>query len=127
MTRPIQLAACILLAALLATMAGPAAADKKKLPEPHALLLGTTFTDEGLSLPGIPVTVTRKGEKKPKWRATSDSRGEFALRLPAGHKVYEVATQSKEHENQTQEVEVHGEESVTVIFRLARKGEGKKE
>ncbi len=126
MTRPIQLAACILLAALLAAMAAPAAADKKKPPEPHALLLGTTFTDEGLSLPGIAVTVTRKGEKKPKWRATSDSRGEFALRLPAGHEVCAVATESKEHENQVQEVEVRGEESVTVIFRLARKGEEKK-
>lgn len=73
------------------------------------------------------MTITRKGDKKSKWRVTSDSRGEFAVRLPAGHAVYEVTTQSREHENQRQEVEVQGEESVTVIYRLARKGEGKKE
>ena len=128
MTHAVHVVASVLLAALLAGMAPLAGIEKrKKEPEPYALLLGTTFTAEGFSLPGIPVAVTRKGDKRPKWRVTSDARGEFAVRLPAGHDVYEVATQSKEHENQTQEVEVHGEESVTVIFRLARKGEGKKE
>ena len=128
MTRPLQLAVSVLLAAVLIQgLTVASAAEKKKKPKAHALLLGTTFSAEGLSLPGIPVAVTRKGDKKPKWRVSSDARGEFAVRLPAGHEVYEVATESKEHENQTQEVEVQGEESVTVIFRLARKGEGKKE
>lgn len=129
MTRRIQVAAASVL--LLALLAGAAllaaAAAKKKQPEPHALLLGTTFTAEGLSLAGIPVAITRKGDKKPKWRTTSDARGEFAVRLPAGHAVYEVATESKEHENQTQEVEVQGEESVSIVFRLARKGKENKE
>lgn len=122
-----QLAFSALLLSGLLTAVPAASAEPKKKPEPHTLLLGTTFTAEGLSLPGIPVAVTHKGDKKPKWRVTSDARGEFAVRLPAGHEVYEVATESKEHKNQTQEVEVQGEESVTVIFRLARKDEGKKE
>jgi len=128
MTRRIQLTASILLVALLVGALGlELGAEKKKKPEPYALLLGTTFTSEGVSLPGIPIAVTRTGDKKPKWRVTSDARGEFAVRLPTGHAVYEVATESKEHENETQEVEVQGEQSVSVIFRLARKGEGKKE
>jgi len=128
MTRRSQIVASVLLMAVLAAAAHlVAAAAKKTQPEPHALLLGTTFTAEGLSLPAIPVTVTRKGDKKPKWRVTSDARGEFAVRLPAGRAVYEVATESKEHENQTQEIEVQGEESVSIVFRLARKGAESKE
>ncbi|MGH9788351.1 MAG: carboxypeptidase-like regulatory domain-containing protein [Candidatus Acidiferrales bacterium] len=128
MTRPIQLAVSLLLVLSIVEAPPPAlGGEKKKKPEPHTLVLGTTFTAEGLSLPGIPVAVTRKGDKKPKWRVTSDARGEFAVRLPAGPAVYEVATESKEHENQTQEVEVQGEESVSIVFRLARKGGGRKE
>ena len=128
MTHAVHVVASVLLAALLAGMAPLAGIEKrKKEPEPHALLLGTTFTAEGFSLPGIPVAVTRKGDKKPKWRVTSDARGEFAVRLPAGQALYQVSTESKAHENQAQEIEVQGEELVTVIFRLARKGEGKKE
>jgi hypothetical protein len=127
MTRPTRIAASLLLAALLAATASAAPAEKKKKEqEPHALLTGTTFTAEGLSLPEIPLAITRKGDKKPKWRVTSDARGEFAVRLPAGRATYEVATESKEHENQTQEIEVHGEETVTLVFRLARKAGGEK-
>jgi hypothetical protein len=126
-TRLIQIAASVFLAAWLVALAPAEATEKKKKEqEPHALVAGTTFTAEGLSLPGIPITLTRKGDKKPKWRATSDARGEFAVRLPPGRATYEVATDSKEHENQTQEIKVYGEETVTIVFRLARKPGGEK-
>jgi hypothetical protein len=40
------------------------------------------FTDQGFALPGARVRVRRADEKKPKWEATSDRRGEFAVRVP---------------------------------------------
>jgi len=77
-------------------------------------------------LPGVPVSVKRKEDRKPKWRGVTDRRGELAVRLPAGRGTYEVATGSKEHQNETETIEVYGEERVDVIFRLAAR-EDKKE
>jgi hypothetical protein len=113
--------AALLLAVLLCLPAS--SADKEK--NDHALLMGSVFTSDGLSLPGIRVSVKRKDDKKPRWRAVSDRRGEFALRLPAGAGTYEVTTTSKEFESQTKTVEFRGAERVDVFFRLARKENGK--
>lgn len=98
-------------------------AKEKSKEKPFALLFGSVFTAEGLALPGVAVIVKRKDDRKPKWRAVSDSRGEFAVRLPAEAATYEVTTQSKAHENQTKTVEISGRvnETATVIFRLACK------
>jgi hypothetical protein len=89
--------------------------DKEK---PHALLTVSVFTADGFAVAGVPVSVKRRGEQKPKWQGRTDRRGELALRLPPGRGTYEVTTDSKEHENQTQTVETYGEERVDVIFRL---------
>jgi len=110
----------LLAPALFLFLAG-AASEKKKKQEPYALLQITVVTSEGLSLPGIPVAITRQGEKKPKWRGVSDSRGEVAVRLPAGRATYRVATKSKEYEAETQEVEIYGEETVSLILKLSPK------
>lgn len=108
----------LLLAFLLYPPSLPAEKNKK---EPPALLMGSVFTADGLSLPGIKVSVKRKDDKKPRWRAVSDSRGEFALRLPAGTETYEVTAGGKTFESQTKTVELRGSERVDVFFRLARK------
>jgi hypothetical protein len=107
---------------LLAVSPCPSAwpAEKNK-DDSHALLMGSVFTADGLSLPGIKVSVKRKDDKKPRWRAVSDRRGEFALRLPAGTETYEVTAGSKGFESQTKTVEFRGSERVDVFFRLARK------
>ena len=116
-------AVSFLLAVWLGVSPGLLVAKEKSKEKPYAVLFGTVFTAEGLALPGVPVSVKRKDDRKPKWRAVSDPRGEFAVRLPAEAATYEVSTQSEEHENQTKTVEVVGRqnESVTVLFRLARK------
>ncbi len=96
----------------------PAAGDE---PKPHALLTGTVFTEDGLALPDIPVSIKRATDHKVRWRARSDARGEFALRLPPGPVTYEIATDSKRHQNQSKTVEFKGEEHLNVIFRLSVK------
>jgi hypothetical protein len=118
-----QLAAS--LAVILAALFFPPRAleAEKEKEKPHVLLRGTVFTAGGLALPGVPLTIKIKDEGKPKWRAVSDRRGEFAVRLPVGHQTYEVSTHSDEHENQTKTVEIDERESVNVIFRLSPKEE----
>ena len=118
-TTPLAASLAIILAAFLSPPQTLKAEQEKE--KPYALLRGTVFTAGGLALPGIPVTIKVKNESKPKWRAVSDGRGEFAVRLPVGHQTYEVSTRSKEHEDQTKTVEIHESESVNVIFRLALK------
>lgn len=106
------------------------AGKKKKEPAPHALLFGSVFTQEGLALPGVPVTVKAKDDRKPRWRAVSDRRGEFAIRVPPGPGTYEVTTESKDRKNETKTVEVLGQERVDVFFRLPlkeQKNESKEE
>lgn len=121
--RTCSCAAILLLATWLGGPTDLLDAKEKSKEKPYALLGGTVFTAEGYALPGVTLSIKRKDDRKPKWRAVSDSRGEFAVRLPAEAATYEVSTQSEDYENQTKAVEVVGRqnESVTVLFRLARK------
>lgn len=109
---------------LLALLSFPLPASEKPKSKPLALLAGTVFTAEGFSLPGVRLSIKRKSDRKPKWHAVSDRRGEFAVRLPPGPETYEVRAESPGHENQTKTVEFQGAERVDVLFRLAPK-EGK--
>lgn len=113
-----------LLASLASWMALPLRGGEKEKEKAYALLSGSIHSSEGFAIPGVPVSVRREADRKPGWRAVSDSRGEFAIRLPAEAATYEVATESKEHENQTKRITVAGtdKETVVVLFRLARKG-----
>lgn len=123
MRRTLPLILAVALAGMLALpgLGGAAPTAKKIKQKRYALLAGTLFTQEGFSLPGVRITIQRKGKHKPRWRAVSDRRGEFAVRLPAGRGTYEVTTHSKDRQNQTKTVEIHGEERVDILFRLAPK------
>lgn len=116
-----------LLFSLAALSAASLEGGEKDKEESYALLSGSVHSAEGFALPGVPVSVRREEDRKPRWRAISDARGEFALRLPAEAATYEVTTESKEHENQTKRVTVAGtpKETVVVLFRLARKSKRK--
>lgn len=115
----ITLVALFSLAPLLSS--SPSAGPEKSEQKSYALLAGTVFTAEGFSLPGVKVTIKRKGEKKPKWERVSDRRGEFAVRVPPDPATYEVTTHSDDRENQTKTVKVAGQERVDVFFRLPLK------
>ncbi len=73
---------------LLAAISTVAAAKKKKKRGKKAvtlgLLSGTAFQPSGLSFPGVEITARLKeGDGKDLWRAITDGRGEYALRVPA--------------------------------------------
>ncbi|MFQ5925921.1 MAG: carboxypeptidase-like regulatory domain-containing protein [Terriglobia bacterium] len=105
---------------------GLAAHAKEKSPKrPRAILAGSVHDEIGFALPGIRIEIRRQGEKKAKWKAVSDARGEFAVRVPAGPATYIVATASKKHRNQQKTVKIVSHERAAVLFRLSPRQGGK--
>ena len=48
------------------------------------MILGTVFDEKAMAYPGVQVRVRLKGDKKFKWDTYTNSRGEFAVRVPEG-------------------------------------------
>lgn len=89
------------------------------------LVRGTVFTQEGLSLPGAELRIRRASEKKPKWEAVTNSRGDFAVRVKMGSD-YEVAVRAKGFKDQSVSVDAKtGERFKDLVFRMEHQ-EGKK-
>jgi hypothetical protein len=76
----------------------------KDEPLPTFLIIGTVFNEKALSFPGVEVRIRRSDEKKFRWRTETNSRGEFAVRVPPGYD-YEVAVHMKNYKDQTKTVD----------------------
>jgi len=112
----------IVAAALLAGVASApqAAADQKKKKQPLAeqfLIFGTVFEESGRLLPGAELRVRRAGEKKVRWRARSDRRGEFGIRVPTGEK-YELTVEAKGFEEQEHKIDAKNGTRVDLVLRM---------
>jgi hypothetical protein len=82
------------------------------------LIRGSVFNDKALSFPGVQLRIKRSGEKKFHWETVTNSRGDFALRVPQGAK-YEIVVHVKGFADQTRAIDAQGaggEQSYT--FRL---------
>ncbi len=89
------------------------------------LVRGTVFTAEGLSLPGAELRIRRSAEKKFRWDAISNSRGDFAVRVKMGSD-YEVMVRAKGYQEQSIAVDGKtGERIKDLVFRMQHQG-GKK-
>lgn len=98
--------------------APPAALHNKKAI-PGFLILGTVFNQNSLAFPGVSVRVRKKGDKKYRWQTYTNSRGEFAVRVPEGND-YEVAVHAKDFQDQMQEVKTDiGDTQQRLSIRLA--------
>jgi hypothetical protein len=79
---------------VLATLAafGAAKEKPKKAAQAQALVAGSVFHSSGHAMRGAQVVVTPAGpgKKKGEWKAFTDSRGEFHVRVPAGPASYNV-------------------------------------
>jgi Carboxypeptidase regulatory-like domain len=107
----------------------PSAADKgtssskpKSRGIPSFLIIGTVFNEHALSFPGAQVRIRRRGEKRFVWEAYTDSRGEFAARVPPGYE-YEVVVHVKKYEDQTQNVDAKGDVQQRLSIKLEPKGQ----
>ena len=78
-------------------------ASKHKSRIPPFLILGTVFDEHALAFPGVEVKIRRKGEKKFRYDTYTNSRGEFAIRVPDGIE-YEVVVRQKNYREQSQGV-----------------------
>jgi Carboxypeptidase regulatory-like domain len=79
--------------------------SKNKSKEiPSFLIIGTVFNEHAYSFPGVEVRIRRGDQKKFRWDTYTDSRGEFAVRVPPGYQ-YVVVTHVKKYADQTQNVD----------------------
>jgi hypothetical protein len=90
------------------------------------LIRGTIFTDKALSFPGVELRIRRAGEKKFRWESYTNSRGEFAVRVPQGSN-YELVVRAKGFAEQTRTVDAKNgmnEESMVLRMQPAAGGKG---
>lgn len=90
-----------------ATTAKPAqtpgpCSTKTKL-RPGFLIIGTVFNEHALSFPGATVRIRCAEDQKYRWEAITNSRGEFAVRVPEGH-AYELLVRAKNYVEQNVQV-----------------------
>ena len=88
------------------------------------LIFATVFTDEGFALPGAHVRVRRIDEKKAKWAATSDRRGEFAVRVPEGAE-YEMMVEASGFKPEVRKVDAREENRADLTIRMDKASGGK--
>jgi Carboxypeptidase regulatory-like domain len=90
------------------------------------LVRGTVYDEKALSLPGAQLRVKRHGEKKYRWSTVSNSRGEFAIRIPPGSD-YELLTQAKDFTDHTTAIDAKNQSSQdNMVIHMERPSERKK-
>src|SRR5271157_3225902 len=90
----------------------------KKKPLPVYLITGTVFDEKALSFPDVRVRIRQTSQKKFRWETYTNSRGEFAVRVPEGNE-YEVVVQAKSFKEQSQTVKADaGTVQQRLSFRL---------
>jgi len=86
----LPVALMVLAAAILASHPTPALAWKSAKEKPYALIFGTVYGPDNRGAYGVRVKIRPANGEKAKWELTSDHRGEFAQRVPAGQADYVV-------------------------------------
>jgi hypothetical protein len=82
------------------------------------LIRGTVFNNKALSFPGVELKIRRVGEKKVRWESYTNSRGEFALRVPQGSE-YEMVLHVKGFADQTRTIDANnGGNEQSMVFRM---------
>ena len=113
--------------------AGPvreSASEKSKKPRySHAndfLIRGTVFDQKGYAFPGVRLKIRRSTEKKFRWDDFTNSRGDFAVRVPKGSE-YEMVVHAKGFADQTRELDTKsGQDEARLVFRMEPEGGEKK-
>ena len=113
-------------AAPQAPAATPGKPAKKKYSHANDFLIrGTVFTDKALSFPGVQLRIRRAGEKKFRWESYTNSRGEFAVRVPQGSD-YEMVVRAKGFAEQARTIDAKtGGNEESMVFRMQPTAGGK--
>lgn len=90
------------------------------------LIIGTVFTEQGMAFPGVQLRIRRSSEKKFRWDTYTNSRGDFAVRVPQGTD-YEMVVHEKGFADQTRAVDAKsGLGEMRVVFRMEPAKDGKR-
>ena len=90
------------------------------------LIRGTVFTDKAIAFPGVELRIRRAGEKKYRWQDNTNSRGEFAIRVPQGIE-YELVVHTKGFADQARTIDARtGSGENNVVFRMEPAKKGKR-
>ena len=104
-------------------------AKAKKPRYSHAndfLIVGTVFDPKGYAFPGVRLKIRRSTEKKFRWDDFTNSRGDFAVRVPKGSE-YEMVVHAKGFADQTRELDTKtGQDEARLVFRMEPGGGEKK-
>jgi hypothetical protein len=93
-------------------------ATKKYSHADDFLIRGSVFTDKGFSFPGAQLRIRRSTERKFRWETYTNSRGDFAIRVPQGSD-YEIVVRSKHFNEQTRSVNAKsGAREENMVFRM---------
>ena len=83
------------------------------------LIIGTVFDPKGYAFPGVELKIRRTNEKKYRWDSYSNSRGDFALRVPQGA-AYEMVVHAKGFADQTRTLDAKtGVSEARIVFRMS--------
>ena len=88
------------------------------------VIFATVFADQGFALPGAQARVRRTEEKKFRWEATSDRRGEFGIRVPQGA-AYELTIEARGFKPQTRKVDAREGNREDLTIQMERLAGGK--
>ena len=84
----------------------------------HDFLIFTTiFTDQGFALPGAHARVRRAADKKFRWEAESDRRGEFAIRVPQNAE-YEMTIEAHGFKTQIRKIDARDDNRADLTIRM---------
>lgn len=90
------------------------------------LIIGTVFTEKGYAFSGVELRIRRSGEKKFRWDSHTNSRGEFAVRVPQGAD-YEMIVHAKGFSDQTKSIDAKsGVAEARMVFRMEQGKDEKK-
>ena len=81
------------------------------------LIRGTVFNEKALSFPEVGLRLRKEGEKKYRWETYTNSRGEFAVRVPQGSN-YEILVHVKGFTDQTKTIAAKGGSEEALVFRM---------
>jgi hypothetical protein len=102
-----------------APAAAPSKPGKTKYSHKNDFLIrGTVFDDKALSAPGVQLRIRKAGDKKFRWESYTNSRGEFAVRVPQGSD-YEMVVRAKGFAEQTRTIDAkNGGNEERMVFRM---------
>lgn len=93
--------------------------NKSKVEEEYSVVAGTVFREPGFALGGAEVRLApEKDTKAKKLSFTTNSRGEFAFRVPASGGRFRVAVSARGFHSEEKTVTVTPGERVEVTFNL---------